>query len=108
MDEVLEAVCARQAFLKKHSHLGIDTRFFVILDDVSILFNFIVHFKLLPYTIGTQRSQHCQIQQGATKLVRKWASLRNFPHGFAPRSKSYPTHAQREHGHCCCFQTIYS
>ena len=49
MDEVLEAVCSRQAFLKKHSHLGIDSRFFVILDDVSILFNFIVHFKLLPY-----------------------------------------------------------
>jgi pyrimidine operon attenuation protein/uracil phosphoribosyltransferase len=34
MDEVLESVCARQAFLKKHSYLGIDSRFFVILDDV--------------------------------------------------------------------------
>ena len=46
MDEVLEAVCARQAFLKKkHSHLGIDTRF--------------CHTRW-----RAQRSQHCQIQQG--------------------------------------------
>lgn len=36
MEEVLEAVCARQTFLKKHDFLGIDSRFFVILDDVSI------------------------------------------------------------------------
>ena len=55
MEEVLEAVCARQTFLKKNSFMGIDSRFFVILDDVLKNPNIIKYSKGLQNLFANGR-----------------------------------------------------
>lgn len=55
MEEVLDKVCARQTFLKKHAELGIDSRFFVILDDVLKNPNIIKYSKGLQNLFANGR-----------------------------------------------------